>query len=149
TWLRLGSYNGEWMACQRNTPSGTVRGRVTHPDSGGKSMFRTRLAAGVLALAGLAWSAPVYADDTLRLTLPPKGLSAGVDAPTWPLGATTEDLAADTLEARYRGGYYGGYRGGYGGYRGYYGGYRGYYGGYRGYYGGYRGYGYGGYYRGY
>jgi len=106
------------------------------------------LTAGLLALA--VFTPARAADDDLRLTLP--GAADAADAPTRTLGATNDDLTADTFETRYYGG--GGYRGGYGGYRGYGGGYRGgYYGGYRGgYYGGYRGgyYGYGrGYYGGY
>jgi hypothetical protein len=117
------------------------------------TMIRAHLAAGLVALAALATPA-LWADDTIRLKLP-----ASDDATVRPLVADKADLDAETLDARYGGGYrgyrggFGGYRGGYGGYRGgYYGGYRGgYYGGYRGYYGGYRGY-YGsraGYYGGY
>jgi len=119
-------------------------------------MLRVPLAAGLMALAALTPGLRA-ADDTLRLTLPAKA-----DATARTLGATNDDLDADTIEARY------GYRGGFGGYgRGYYGGGygRGYYGGGygRGYYGGYGrgfslnigiggygGYGYGrGYYGGY
>jgi hypothetical protein len=123
------------------------------------SMLSKHLAIGPALLLGLALAGPARAsDDVIRLALP------GSSAPTITLGATLDDLDADTLTIQrygyrggYRGGYYGGYRGGYrgyyGGYRGYWGGsrwagygYRGYYGGYpwRGYYGGYR---WGGYYR--
>jgi len=112
-------------------------------------MLSKHLAYGLALAAGLALTSAARAgDDVIRLASP----NSSGDART--LGATADDLAADNLEANYRGGYgyrggyHGGYRGGYyGGYRGgYYGGYRGgYYGGYRGaYYGGYRGY-YGGY----
>jgi hypothetical protein len=114
-------------------------------------MLSKHLAYGLAMAAGLALTSAARAgdDDVIRLAPP----SSSGDVRT--LGATADDLAADNLDAAYRGGgYHGGYRGGYyggyrGGYRGgYYGGYRGgYYGGYRGgYYGGYRG-GYGGYYR--
>jgi len=133
-------------------------------------MNARQMAIGLLALAVLVFVAgSASAGDTVRLSLP-----GDASAPTLNLKATAEDLAADTLEAAYRGGYHGGYHGGYrggyvahrgygfrggyyGGYRAhasqlpYYRGYRGYYGGYRGYYGGYRGY-YGGgfrYYGGY
>jgi hypothetical protein len=95
------------------------------------------LAAGV----GCVWTASAQAGDVFWLGL-------NTEAPTLNLVGGQE---ADTLPVQWRGGGYGGYRGGYGGYggyRGYYGGYRGGYGGYGGYYGGYRGgYGsYGGYY---
>src|SRR5262245_53489709 len=93
------------------------------PDSGGKSMFRISLAAGVLALAGLAWASPAYADDTLRLSLPAKGLSAGVDAPTLTLDATNADLDAKTIATASRG-FHGGARGFHGGFhRGFHGGF--------------------------
>src|SRR5262249_9512481 len=83
-------------------------GGETHPESGGKSMFRTSLAAGVLALAGVAWSAPARA-DTLRLSLPAKGLSAHADVRALPRGATDDDLDAAIFETASRGG---GFRGG-------------------------------------
>jgi hypothetical protein len=118
------------------------------------TMRSKSLAAGLLALAALALSSPVSAEEALRLNP-----STSPKLTTLDLAGT--DTGADLVPVQWRGGGYrgyrgyggyGGYRGGYGGYRGYYGGYRGYgYGGYRGYYGGYRGYGrygYGGY-RGY
>jgi len=128
-------------------------------------MFRTRLIAGTLALAGLlAWSSSARAGDTIRLDLPttsltPASSNDSQSASTRTLEATEDDLIAKALDMRYRGFYaggargFGGYRGGYvGGYRGgYIGGYRGgYIGGYRGgYIGGYRGGFYGGYRGGY
>jgi len=106
-------------------------------------MHAMRLALGLAALAAIGFVAgSATAADTIRLSLP-----GSTTAPTVNLKATADDLAADTLDARYG---YGGYRGyGHGGYRGFgYGGYRGFgYGGYRGYGYGYRGFGYG--YRGY
>ena len=80
-------------------------------------MNARRLAGKLVALAALVFLAgSVSAGDTTRLSLP-----GGASAPTVNLKATADDLAADTVEARYiRGGYYGGYRGGYyGGYRGF------------------------------
>jgi hypothetical protein len=103
-------------------------------------MLSKPLAYGLALAAGLALTSAARAgDDVIRLTAPkPSGDVRN-------LGATADDLAAENVEAYYRGGY--GYRGGfYGGYRGFYGGYRGYYGGYRAayyhrpYYGGYYGY---------
>src|SRR5262245_33070101 len=104
-------------------------------------MFRISLAAGVLALAALAWPASAFADDTLRLSLPARGLSAGVDAPTLNLNATDADLDALTLATASRGGgrgFSGGGRGFSGGFRG---GFRGFSGGvHRGFGGGHRGF---------
>jgi len=110
-------------------------------------MLSRPLAYGLALAAGLALSSAARAgDDVIRLAFPTSPPKSGGDVRT--LSATADDLATDTLDARYG---YGGYRGGYGGYRGGYGGYRGgYYGGYRGgYYAGYRGGYYGGYRGGY
>jgi hypothetical protein len=91
-------------------------------------MIRRSWMLGAAAAAVLcAWTTTGLADDdTIRLDL-----KKGKEAATMNLlGAD-----ADTVEARWYGGWRGGYRGWYGGYRGWYGGYRGWYGGfYRPYY---------------
>jgi hypothetical protein len=78
------------------------------------SMLSRSLAAGVLALAGLALATPARAEDTLRLALP-----ASDEAATLDLNDMDEDFDADTIAvARGRGGRGGGRGVARGGFRG-------------------------------
>jgi hypothetical protein len=98
------------------------------------------LAAGILAVAGLALATPAFGGDTIRLNLADYN-----NASVKPLVATDADLDADTLEVwrggGFRGGFHGGgFRGGFGGFRGGFGGFRGGFVGHRGFIGFNRGF---------